>query len=114
MSSLMWKSACVSGAFSVLMGAFGAHALKASVPERMLKTWETAVQYHLAHSVVLLAASRSAAPTAGRLFLAGIVLFSGSLYGIVLTGITKLGIVTPIGGLAFVGGWLALAADGLK
>eukprot|EP00741_Cyanophora_paradoxa_P009530 tig00001525_g9230.t1 len=98
----------LSGALGVALGAFGAHGLRKSVTDlNLLKTWETAAHYHLIHSGALVLAGLvgprgAGAPTAARLFSAGIVLFSGSLYLLVLTGIKKLGAITPFGGLALI------------
>jgi len=106
--------ASVSGALSVVAGAFGAHALRARVGADLMTTWQTAAHYHQLHSVVLLAlglyalASERSVTLSGALFGAGIVLFSGSLYLLVLTGPRWLGAVTPIGGLALIAGWLSL------
>ncbi|ETW06494.1 hypothetical protein H310_02737 [Aphanomyces invadans] len=108
-SSVWWKVAAVSGAAAVAFGAFGAHALQSRVknPKR-IKTWETASHYHLIHSVALLAVPLARRPNvAGGFLTAGIVLFSGSLYTLVLSDQAKLGIITPFGGLAFIAGWLA-------
>ena len=103
-------------ALGVALGAFGAHGLKARVGPELLATWETAARYHLVHALALLAtawaASRWPGPTvsaAGWLFLAGMLLFSGSLYALVLTNIRALGAITPLGGLCLIAGWLALA-----
>jgi uncharacterized membrane protein YgdD (TMEM256/DUF423 family) len=103
-------------ALGVVLGAFGAHGLKARVGPEHLVTWETAARYHLVHALALLAtawaASRWPGPAvsaAGWLFLAGVLLFSGSLYALVLTNARALGAVTPLGGLCFIAGWLALA-----
>ena len=101
----------------VALGAFGAHGLKTKVAPEMLTVWETAVQYHLVHALGLilvgilcqLMPAASMVRPAGWLLLAGIVLFSGSLYALVLTGTKPLGIITPIGGVAFLIGWLLLA-----
>ena len=113
--SLPWISiASVLGAAGVALGAFGAHALKARLTPEQLHTWDTAVLYHLLHAVVLLALGLYAAATdrpiqpAAALFAAGIVLFSGSLYGLALGAPRWLGPVTPLGGLCFIGGWIAL------
>ena len=104
-------------AVGVALGAFGAHGLRARVPADMLAVWQTAVQYHAWHGLALVGtgllmqrvpASRGLL-VAAALFAAGIVLFSGSLYALVLTGLRGLGVVTPIGGVAFIGGWVALA-----
>jgi uncharacterized membrane protein YgdD (TMEM256/DUF423 family) len=106
--------AAVSGALAVVAGAFGAHALRSQVSPELLSTWSTAVQYHLLHSVVLLALglfSHSAPKNVDLpawLFLLGILLFSGSLYGLVLTQQSWLGPVTPIGGVLLITAWLSL------
>lgn len=108
-----------AGAFSAFLGvaagAFGAHALHATLPTGLMAAFETGVRYQLIHAVALLGcgwamerARPGAITLAAWLFLAGTVLFSGSLYGMALTGITRLGMVTPFGGLAFLVGWLAL------
>lgn len=107
----------VSGAVAVLCGAFGAHALTSRLAEAQLAVWRTAALYHLVHSAALLAvavglpADRRALPAA--LFAAGIVLFSGSLYALSLGAPRWLGPVTPLGGVAFVLGWLAVALRSL-
>ncbi len=106
---MSYKLAALSGASAVLLGAFGAHALKGLEPA-LLSTWTTASHYHLAHSIVMLhAASKSPEGLAARLLGAGTLLFSGSLYLLVLTRFKPLGAVTPIGGLLLAGGWAALA-----
>jgi uncharacterized membrane protein YgdD (TMEM256/DUF423 family) len=94
-----------------LAGAFGAHALQARVTDpKMLEHWKTASQYQLLHScAACLAATVSTSPTSAALLLGGNLLFSGSLYALVLTGKKKLGAITPIGGLMYILGWLALA-----
>jgi uncharacterized membrane protein YgdD (TMEM256/DUF423 family) len=105
----------------VAIGAFGAHGLKAQVTPERLAVFETGVRYHLVHALAILAAAGaahlapgSAAPRwAGALFAAGVLVFSGSLYALVLTGVTTWGAVTPIGGVAFLAGWVALAATRL-
>lgn len=98
---------------AVALGAFGAHALKNILTEERQKTYQTGVQYHIAHGLGLgllgLAAAQSAHASqivlAGWFLLAGIVLFSGSLYALSLTGIRKLGAITPLGGVCFLAGW---------
>ncbi|CAK4668703.1 hypothetical protein LEN26_010643 [Aphanomyces euteiches] len=109
-SSIWWKVGAVSGATAIAFGAFGAHALKNYVKdEKLLKTWETGAHYHLLHSVALLAVPFSRRPNlVGGLLTTGVLLFSGSLYTIVLTQKKNLGIITPIGGVAMIAGWLAL------
>ena len=111
----MWvKVAAVSGMLAVVAGAFGAHGLKARLSPEQLESWATAAQYHLLHSVVLLALALFATYS-GRsiklpatLLSAGIVLFSGSIYLLVLAKMRWLGPVTPIGGLLLILGWLSL------
>lgn len=104
------------GAVGIAAGAFGAHGLKARLTPEMLAVFETGVRYHLVHALALLAvawaSTRWESPvirTAGWLFVAGILLFSGSLYAMCLTGVRMLGAITPIGGVAFIAGWLLLA-----
>ncbi len=104
------------GALAVVAGAFGAHALQTRLSPALLAAYSTAVWYHLVHALALLgvawAASRwpgRAANLAGWLFVAGVVFFSGSLYLLSLTGIQGFGYITPLGGLAFIAGWLTLA-----
>ncbi len=101
----------VLGALAVAAGAFGAHALRGQVTPERLDTWQTAASYHLVHAVVLLVLASAPTPrtTSFALFGAGIVLFSGSLYALVLLDLPVLGAVTPLGGVAFIAGWLSLA-----
>ena len=106
----------VAAALGMVAGAFGAHALKGRLAPELLAAFETGVRYHLIHALGLLSAGWAAtrwpgrtAKTAGWLFLLGILLFSGSLYGLALTGVRILGVVTPFGGAAFIGGWVLLA-----
>jgi len=112
----------VLGSFNMLLavalGAFGAHGLKSRVSAEMLAVWQTAVLYHLVHALGLLLVGLLAlhlpVRAAGWTLLVGIVLFSGSLYLMVLTGIRPLGMVTPLGGVTFLVGWLLLALAALK
>ena len=102
---------------AVAAGAFGAHALRNRLTPDMSGVWQTAVQYHAWHAVGLAVVGlltihvpeRAGLAPAGWLFVAGIVLFSGSLYAMALTGARTLGAITPIGGAAFLAGWLSLA-----
>lgn len=110
-------AAGVLGSTGVVLGAFGAHGLRGRLGAEALASWQTAVQYHLLHSVALLALALYASST-GRaigapavLFCAGILLFSGSIYVLVLGGPRWLGPVTPLGGLCLIAGWLALIAS---
>jgi uncharacterized membrane protein YgdD (TMEM256/DUF423 family) len=108
----------LGGLLAVAFGAFGAHALRGRLDDYATGVFETAVQYQFFHSLALLAvgllALNQPATTlmrsSGWLFLTGIVIFSGSLYLLSLTGMRWLGAVTPIGGLAFIAGWACLAA----
>jgi len=122
----------VFGGFGVMLGAFGAHALKARLDPAALDTWQTAVSYQLIHALALVAlgiwlrsglsqAGMTGAVEPGRLtalacmlFAAGIVLFSGSLYVLALGGPRWLGPVTPLGGVAFIAGWVVLALAALR
>lgn len=101
---------------AVAMGAFGAHALKGQITPDLLPAYQTAAQYHAIHALALLLVGVLArdypgplVSLAGIAFLAGILLFSGSLYLLAITGIRWLGAITPIGGIAFLLGWGSLA-----
>jgi len=105
-------------ALAVLIGAFGAHALRARLDAYATGIYERAVFYQFVHALGLLAiglasaahtVAAGAAGIAGGLLLAGIVVFSGSLYALALSGVRALGAITPLGGLAFVAGWITLA-----
>lgn len=105
------------GLLSVILGAFGAHALKDQLSERYLEVWTTATDYQFYHSLALVLVAVLAIHFkdsrklrwSARLFLAGIILFSGSLYMLAFTGIGWLGVITPVGGVSFMLGWLFLA-----
>ncbi|MGN4125041.1 DUF423 domain-containing protein [Lysinibacillus sphaericus] len=109
-------------ALGVALGAFGAHALKDkfSTP-RYAAIWETAVQYHIYHSLGLLVlgilssdallGTSSMLSSAGYLMFAGIIFFSGSLYVLAVTGVKKLGAITPIGGMLFIVAWILVAMN---
>jgi uncharacterized membrane protein YgdD (TMEM256/DUF423 family) len=106
----------VAAFLAVVLGAFGAHALRARLSPEMLAVFQTGVQYHIYHALALILVSAIMGrmsgwliQTAGWCFVAGIVLFSGSLYLLAATGVTILGAITPIGGLAFLIGWACLA-----
>ena len=111
----------LSGFLAVAAGAFGAHALRARLSPDLLAVFETGARYQMYHAIALLAVawmlSRWPGPWPGRagwLFLAGTVMFSGSLYLLALTGIRWLGAITPLGGLAFLAGWLCLAVGAFR
>jgi uncharacterized membrane protein YgdD (TMEM256/DUF423 family) len=120
MKRLFFVLASISGGLAVILGAFGAHTLKGRIEPELLVAFETGVRYHLYHAVALLAVARvrlSGArlqTAAAWLFLAGMALFSGSLYMLSLTGVRWLGGITPLGGLAFISGWLCLALAGWR
>ena len=117
----MYKSFLLIGAvfgfLGVALGAFGAHGLRNRLSPDMLTVFETGVRYQMYHVFALLAVAAAAGHVgavrlltiAGWSFIAGIVIFSGSLYALALTGVTTWGAVTPIGGLAFLIGWACLA-----
>lgn len=114
--------AAFAGALGVILGAFGAHGLRDTLEPRLMQTFETAVQYQLIHALALLLVSIMYLQVGRALafeislyaFMAGILLFSGSLYGLVLTDMRWLGPVTPLGGLCFIIGWFALLAGSLQ
>ncbi len=107
---------CVLAGAGIALGAFGAHGLRSRIPAERLAVYETGVRYHLVHALALLAVAWSAErlparPTeaAGWLFTAGVLVFSGSLYALAISGIRWLGAITPIGGVCFLSGWAILA-----
>jgi uncharacterized membrane protein YgdD (TMEM256/DUF423 family) len=117
MNKLFWmKIVAINGLLAVLLGAFAAHVLEASLSPERLSVFHTAVKYHMFHTLALLGLicldNQAGSPRyriyAAIFFLLGIGLFSGSLYLLVATGITKLALVTPMGGLAFLMGWILL------
>ncbi len=115
MARLFLLLAAFAGFTSVALGAFAAHGLRQQLSPEYLAVFQTGVQYQQLHTLVLLAVASLLQRQAGRLltlsggfFVAGMLLFSGSLYALTLTGIGKLGIITPFGGVAFMLGWLLL------
>ena len=112
----------ISAGIAVATGAFGAHGLKSRVPPEMVAVFDTGARYQMYHALALVAAAWAAArwpgsaaiSWAGWLFVAGTVIFSGSLYALVLTGVKGLGAITPLGGLLFLAGWAALAWGALR
>ena len=121
MQSLWLPLSALFGFLGVALGAFGAHALRQRLDSDMLRVWETAVNYQFWHALTLLGVGllllRGASGwlnASGLLFAVGIVLFSGSLYALALSGIRVLGAITPLGGLLFLAGWACLLVGTLK
>lgn len=123
MDRIFLTIAAILGGFSVMAGAFGAHALSGKISERGIEIFETAARYQMYHALallllgVLLKNTQSPQPLitiAGTAFIVGVAIFSGSLYALSLTGIKWLGAITPLGGVAFIAGWGCLAIATLK
>ena len=112
----------IAALLAVALGAFGAHGLKARIAPELMQVYKTGVDYHFYHALGLILAGLAALHLpesvyllrAGWAMLAGIVLFSGSLYLLALTGSTWLGMITPLGGLAFIAAWGLFAAAAIK
>jgi uncharacterized membrane protein YgdD (TMEM256/DUF423 family) len=118
---LFFALGALSALLAVAAGAFGAHALRARLSPDMLAVFETGARYQMYHALGLLAVAWAAGrwpggatTAAGWLFVAGTLIFSGSLYLLTLTGMRWLGAITPLGGLAFILGWAALAWSALR
>jgi uncharacterized membrane protein YgdD (TMEM256/DUF423 family) len=110
------RLAALLGFSGVALGAFGAHGLRDRMTPGLLEVYRTGVLYHLIHALAVLGVAIAAprlrrAPAIAALFAVGVLLFSGSLYALALTGMTRLGIITPLGGLALLGGWALLLAS---
>jgi uncharacterized membrane protein YgdD (TMEM256/DUF423 family) len=111
------RTGAIAALLAVAIGAFGAHVLEDRISSHYMEIYNTGVQYHMFHSagILLVAAladklhARKLTAWAFRLLLAGIIIFSGSLYTLAVTGIGFFGAITPIGGVSFVAGWLCLA-----
>lgn len=122
MGGTAWvATGAAAGALAVILGAFGAHGLKERVAADLLVIFETGVRYHMYHALALVAVGLASVRwssgwlgAAGWCFLVGIVVFSGSLYIMTMTGARWLGAITPIGGVAFILGWVALALGVLR
>lgn len=117
MQRLFGTLGALSAALAVAAGAFAAHALRGRLAPDLLAVFETGARYQMYHALALLAAAGAAGRwpvrlvrAAGWLFVAGTVLFSGSLYALALSGVGTLGVITPLGGVAFLAGWACLAA----
>lgn len=121
---LRWAliAAAASGALAVVLGAFGAHALAAALAGEAGDYWRTASHYHFSHSLALglgallprAGVSRRLAAAACAAWLGGIVVFSGSLYALALSGYGVLGAITPLGGVAFIAGWCLLGVAAVR
>jgi uncharacterized membrane protein YgdD (TMEM256/DUF423 family) len=116
MDRLFFGLGAIFALLAVALGAFGAHALQGTFGPGLAEVYETGVRYHFYHALGLFAVAvaverwpKSPAAMAGWLFVAGIVLFSGSLYLLSTTGVRALGAITPLGGVAFLAGWALLA-----
>ena len=116
MDRLFFAAGAVSGFIAVALGAFAAHGLKARLAPELLSVFETGVRYEMYHALGLLAVGWACTKwpgawlnASGWLFIAGTIIFSGTLYALALTGVRWLGAITPIGGGAFLAGWLCLA-----
>jgi uncharacterized membrane protein YgdD (TMEM256/DUF423 family) len=127
MAKLFIQLAAINGALAVMIGAFGAHALKARLTPELLSVYDTGVQYHFWHTLALLAVGllafqlpdSRALIASGIAFIIGIILFSGSLYLLASTDIRQLGfmpvgLITPFGGMSFIIGWLLLLISSFK
>jgi len=107
----------INGGLAVAAGAFAAHGLRDRLEARSLEIFETAARYQMYHALAMILAAviaTSGAKTAGWIFQAGIIVFSGSLYALALTDVKLLGAITPLGGLAFLAGWAWLAISALR
>ena len=121
MKNILTLSA-LNGFLVVALGAFGAHGLESLLSPERLETWQTGIHYHMFHTLAMFGTGLLNGLTPGskrlgwvaNLFLGGIILFSGSLYLLALTGVSILGMITPLGGLSFLAGWALLFVDALN
>ena len=121
MDRVFFALGALSAFLGVAAGAFGAHALKSRLAPDMLAVFEVAVRYQMYHAFAMIACAWAATKwpgmlvnAGGWLFVAGTIVFSGSLYALSLSGVRWLGAITPLGGLAFLAGWICLAAAALR
>ena len=117
MNKALVAAGAINAGLAVAAGAFAAHGLRDRLEARALEIFETAARYHMYHALAMIVAAlvaTSGAKTAGWIFQAGIVVFSGSLYALSLTDVKILGAITPLGGLAFLAGWAWLAISALR
>jgi uncharacterized membrane protein YgdD (TMEM256/DUF423 family) len=121
---IFFAAGCASGALGVILGAFAAHALKDRLGPQMIAVFETGVRYQMIHALALLAVGLAMANSgpagagiiaiSGWLFIAGTIVFSGSLYVLTLTGARWFGAITPLGGVSFIAGWVLLLIGALR
>ena len=121
MSTGWFATGALLAGTAVALGAFGAHGLRDRLEPAMLAVFETGVRYHMYHALALLGVAWASerfpggwTQAAGWLFLAGIVVFGGSLYVLAVSGVRWLGAITPVGGVCFLLGWIALAVGALR
>jgi uncharacterized membrane protein YgdD (TMEM256/DUF423 family) len=121
MDRLFFALGALGGFLGVALGAFGAHALRTSLSADMLAVFETGVRYQMIHACALLATGWACTRWPGKLvaaagwfFVAGTALFSGSLYGLSISGARWLGAITPVGGVALLAGWLCLVSAAVR
>ncbi|CAN5598035.1 DUF423 domain-containing protein [soil metagenome] len=119
MNPQLLAAGAINAAIAVAAGAFGAHALKDRLSDKALAVFETAARYQMYHALAIvlcaaIAGSVAGARLSGWLFTGGIVVFSGSLYALALSDVKILGAITPLGGLAFLAGWVWLAISALR
>ncbi len=119
MQKTLAAAGAINAALAVAAGAFAAHGLRSRLEARAFEVFETGARYHMYHALgmllcAVLVASVPGAKTAGWLLQGGIVVFSGSLYALALTDVKILGAITPLGGLAFLAGWVWLAVSALR
>jgi uncharacterized membrane protein YgdD (TMEM256/DUF423 family) len=123
MDKLFFVIGAISTGIGVALGAFGAHGLRARLAVDMLQTFETGVRYHMYHALALFVVAFALtrwqqtagwSTAAGWLFVVGLLLFSGSLYLLAVTGVRWLGAITPLGGAAFIAGWICLVVAAIR
>ncbi len=114
MNRILVAAGAINAAIAVAAGAFAAHALRERLEARALEIFETGARYQMYHALAMVFAGLLAARAPGWVFQAGIVLFSGSLYALALSGVKGLGAITPLGGVAFLAGWVWLASAVLR
>ena len=114
MNRVLVAAGSINAAIAVAAGAFAAHGLRGKLEPRALEVFETGARYHMYHALAMVLCGLLAATRPGWIFQAGIALFSGSLYALALTDVKVLGAITPLGGVAFLAGWIWLAVTALR